>query len=88
MIRANPISSAGENDSCDNRSDVDYLDECEQGIVSKDGVAKQQAAGNKPDEPRGNADAPGAFLNIEMVYLRDICRYDQSRPGPSQHLNL
>ena len=73
MVRANPISSAGENDSCHNRRDVDDLDECKQGVVSKDAVAKKHGAGNKPDEPRGNADAPGAFLNIEMVYLRDIC---------------
>jgi hypothetical protein len=72
VVRANAISSTGENDSCHNRRDVDDLDECEQRIVAKDAVAKKQRPGNKPDEPRGNADAPGAFLNIEMVYLRDI----------------
>jgi len=72
VVRANPISSAGEDDSCNNRRDVDDLDECEQGVVSKDAVAKQQHPGNKPDEPRRNADAPGAFLNIEMAYLRYI----------------
>ena len=67
MRRANPISSAGENDSCHNRRDVDDLDECEQGVVSKDAVAKKQRSGKKPDEPRRYADAPGAFLNIKMV---------------------
>jgi len=72
VIRANPISSAGENDSRYYRRDVDDLHECEQGVVSKDAVAKQQRPGNKPDDPRGNANAPGAFLNIEMAYLRDI----------------
>jgi hypothetical protein len=49
MVRANPISSAGENDSCHNRRDVDDLDECEQGVISKNAVAEQQGAGNKPD---------------------------------------
>ena len=67
VVRANPISSAGENDSCHNRRDVDDLDEREQGVVSKDAIAKKQHPGNKPDEPCGNADAPGAFLNIEMA---------------------
>ena len=72
VVRANPISSASENDSGQNRRDVDDLDECEQRVVSKDAIAKQQRPGNKPDQPRGNADAPGAFLNIEMAYLRYI----------------
>jgi hypothetical protein len=72
VVRANPISSAGENDSCHNRRDVDDLDEGEKGVVSKDAVAKKQRPGNQPDEPRGNADAPGAFLNIQMAYLRYI----------------
>ena len=88
MVRANPISSAGENDSCHNRRDVDDLDEREQGVVSKDAVTKKQSPGNKPDEPRGNADAPGAFLNIEMAYLRYIGDYDEGCSKPTQHLHL
>lgn len=88
MVRANPISSASENDGCHNRRDVDDLDEREQGVVSKDAVAKQQHPGNKPDEPRGSADAPGAFFNIEMVYLRHIGNDDERRPGPTQHFHL
>jgi hypothetical protein len=67
VVRANPVASARENDSCHNRRNVDDLDECEQGVVSKDAVAEKQCPGNKPDYPRGNADAPSAFLNIEMV---------------------
>ena len=88
MVRANPISSAGENDSCHDRGDVDDLDEREQGVVSKDAVAKQQRPGNKPDEPRGNADTPGAFLNTEMAYLRYIGDDDERCPGPTQHFHL
>lgn len=88
MIRANPISSAGKNDSRHNRRDVDDLDKCEQGVVSKDAVAKKQHPGNKPDEPRGYADAPGAFLNIEMAYLRYIGDDDERCPGPTQHFHL
>ena len=67
MVRANLVASAGENDRRHNRRDVDDLDECKQRVVSRDGVAEKQRPGNKPDQPRRNADAPGAFLNIEMV---------------------
>ena len=88
MVRANPVSSAGENDSCHNRRDVDDLDEREQRVVSNDAVTKKQRPGNKPDEPRGNADAPRAFLNIEMAYLRNIGDDDKRRPSPTQHFHL
>jgi hypothetical protein len=88
VVRANPISSAGEDDSCHNRRDVDHLDECEQGVISKDAVAKKQCPGDKPDEPRGNADTPGAFLNVEMAYLRYIGDDDERCPGPPQHFHL
>ena len=88
MVRANPISSAGENYGCHNRRDVDDLDECEQGVVSKDAVAEKQRPSNKPDEPRGNADTPSAFLKIEVVYLRDIRNDHERRSRPAEHFHL
>ena len=44
-------SSTGENDSCHDRRDVDDLDECEQGVVSKDAVTEKQCPGKQPDYP-------------------------------------
>ena len=88
VVRTNPISPASENDSCHNRRYVDDLDECEQRVMSKDAVAQKQRPGNKPDYPCGNADTPGASLNIQMVYLWDIGDDYECRPGPTQHFHL
>ena len=88
MVGTNPITPAREHDGRHDGRDVNDLDECEQGVVSKDAVAKKQHPRNKPDEPGGNADAPGAFLNIEMAYLRHIGNNDERCPGPTQHFHL
>ena len=49
MIGANSITPARQSDGHDNGRYVDDLDECEQGVISKDAVAEKQGAGNKPD---------------------------------------
>jgi len=49
VVGANPITPARENDGRHNGRDVDDLDECEQGVVSKYAVAQKQSAGNQPD---------------------------------------
>jgi len=49
VVGASLITPARQNDGRHNGRDVDDLDECEQGVISKYAVAWKQCAGNQPD---------------------------------------
>jgi hypothetical protein len=83
MIGAYLIARAHKDDGRHNRRQISGLDHAQQSFVTKDAVAQEQDAGNQPNYPRRNAYAPGAFLEVEMAYLRDISEYDECRTDPT-----
>lgn len=83
MVRANPGAPPREHNCGNDGGDIDRLHKREERVVSNQAVAQEQGAGNKPDQPRCDADAPGALFNIEMAYLRDISDYHKRCPSPT-----
>ena len=59
------------------------LDQNEKYAAVQRRVYQQKRTRNQPYPPRRNTNAPGTFLDIQVTYLREVRRNDQSRPHPA-----